>query len=338
MNKKVLVGVSGGVDSSVAVLLLRRAGWEVHGTVMKMSPLHESAVQGARRLAEALDFPLTVLDLQQEFEQLIISDFVSEYAAGRTPSPCIRCNPLLKFARLVQEADRLGCDAVATGHYARLQADGNRLITKAASAARDQSYMLCRLDRSVRERLLLPLGDYEKDEVRRIAQLAELPNFSAPDSQENCFLPDKNYAAFVAARCETKKGPIYSPDGIICGEHNGLYNFTIGQRKGLGAFGRPVFVKKLDPEQNAVWLGWGGEEFSPAARVTDCVWHADPGSEFCCSVKIRSAAKPAAAQVHITQNGADILFDQPQRAVTPGQTAAFYDGDAVIGAGILTQI
>ena len=335
MNKKVLVAVSGGVDSSVAVLLLRKAGWDVSGVVMKMSPPHQRAVQDAQALADRLDFPLTVLDLQADFERLVIGDFVSEYAAGRTPNPCVRCNPLLKFARLTQTADELGCDAVATGHYARIQSGGDRLILRAASAARDQSYMLGRLSRGVRERLILPLGELEKPEVRRLAEEAGLPNFNAPDSQENCFIPDNDYAAFLEARLGVRPGPIYSPDGIICGEHNGLYRFTIGQRKGIGFFGRPAFVRRLDAANNAVILGWGGDVFAAGARVCGCVWHRDPGEAFSCTVKIRSAARPAPVRVRRDGETCTLTFETPQRAVTPGQAAVFYDGDTVLGAGTL---
>lgn len=334
MNKKILVAVSGGVDSSVAVLLLREAGWEVGGVVMKMSPLHEGAVSSARAMAEYLGIPLTVLDLQAEFSRLIVDNFVNEYVAGRTPNPCVRCNPLIKFARLAQTADEQDCGAVATGHYARVQTEGDFLIRRAVSAARDQSYMLCRLPQEIRRRLIFPLGELEKTRVREIAANAGLPNFSAPDSQENCFVPDQDYTAFIKARCGVRKGDIISPDGIKSGEHNGLYHYTIGQRKGLGAFGRPVFVKKLDAAANTVILGWGGEEFSPQAAADSCIWHTALPAEFHCEVKIRSAAKPAGVTVCTDGERAQLTFDAPQRAVTPGQSAVFYDGDAVIGCGI----
>lgn len=325
----VLVALSGGVDSGVCALLLKNTGYKVGGVYMIMSKHHEQGVEKAEKAAKQLGIPLFTVDARQEFEENIISYFINEYANGRTPNPCVRCNPMIKFKHLIACADQNGYDYIATGHYARTQ-DG--LIKKAVCEKRDQSYMLYRLKEDVVNRLLMPLGEVEnKDEVRKIAKENGLECHDAPDSSENCFLPDADYAAFLHEKLGRMPGDLISPDGNICGTHEGIYNFTIGQRKGVGAFGKPVFVKRIDPETRRVFLAWSGDEYSPSADLYDCIWHRTPEAGKVYGVKIRSAAKPAAARIE----GHRVIFEQPVRAVAPGQSAVVYEDELVIGGGIL---
>lgn len=335
MSKKALVALSGGVDSAAAALLLAREGYEVAGAVMKMSPAHEPTVEAARRAASQLGIRLFELDLTERFKTLIIDNFVDEYLRGRTPNPCVRCNPSVKFFALTECAQAQGYDKIATGHYARVVKRGDRFfIAQADCAARDQSYMLYRLGQEVLGRLLLPLCGIEKSEARRLAREAGLDCHSAPDSSENCFLPDNDYKGFLRSVAGELPGEIISPEGEVCGRHGGIYNFTVGQRKGLGSFGKPVFVKSIDAASNRVYLGYGGEEFFPSAEAEDCLFYL-PGDSFECSVKIRSAAKPAQARVTRDGTKAHIEFSSPQRAVAPGQSAVFYSDGLVTGGGVL---
>lgn len=338
---KVLVALSGGVDSSVCVHLLKRQGYAVSATVMKMTELHQKAVDAAKEAADALGIPLTVLDMQKEFEENVISYFVEEYRQGRTPNPCVRCNPTVKFHALFAEMERQGCEYAASGHYARVErgADGITRLLRGKSLARDQSYMLYRLAQPELSRLLLPLGELEKPEVRRIAAELGLSCADAPDSQENCFIEGKDYAAFIRARAgELPPGDFIAPDGRVCGTHRGIASYTVGQRKGLGiALGRPVFVRRIDPQTNRIYLADAGQDTVEEAALSDVVYPSLPRQEeFSAQVKVRSAALPVGASITPLPEGQAIVrFLQPQRAVAPGQSVVFYEGDTVIGGGIL---
>ena len=327
----VLVALSGGVDSGVCALLLKNAGYKVGGVYMLMSKQHEQGVEKAGKAAKQLGIPLFTIDVRKEFEENIISYFIDEYANGRTPNPCVLCNPTIKFKHLIECADQNGYEFIATGHYARTE---NGLTKKAVCEKRDQSYMLYRLEKYVVNRLLMPLGEVtDKNEVRKIAKESGLTCHDTPDSSENCFLPDADYAAFLREKLGIMPGDLISPEGDVCGRHEGIYNFTIGQRKGVGAFGKPVFVKKIDPETHRVSLAWSGDEFAESALLSDCIWHVAPEAGKTYGVKIRSAAKPVAARIE----GDRILFEQPARAVAPGQSAVVYDGELVIGGGIILK-
>lgn len=340
-DRKILVALSGGVDSSVCVHLLKEQGYAVTGLVLKMSPAHDGTVEDAKIAAEQLGIPLIVGDMQKEFEEKVISYFVGEYRKGRTPNPCIVCNPLVKFKALVDYADREGIEKVATGHYAGLRREGEHtLLTLGDSAARDQSYMLCRLDQSVFSRLVFPLAELGKDRVREIASELGLSCADKPDSQENCFIPDNDYAAFIEARAgKCPEGDFISPEGKVCGKHLGILHYTVGQRKKLGiALGRPVFIREIDPVTNRIYLADSGDEYAPGIIVTD-LSETFPGAfrdggRY--GVKIRSRAPIAPCTVHLKEdNTAEVVFDSPQRAPAPGQLAAFYDGDIVIGGGFI---
>ena len=336
---KVLVGLSGGVDSAVCVNVLRQQGFEVQGAVIRFSPAHDKAVAEAQKAAAALGVPLTVIDAGEAFEKEVVEPFCAAYCAGRTPNPCVLCNPAVKFKLLAAEADMLGCRFIATGHYARVEdrGDGVYTVCKAVSTARDQSYMLYRLGQDILARLCLPLGEFEKEDIRQIARDLGLPCADSPDSMEICFIPDGDYAAFIRGRgLADKAGRFIAPDGQDLGPHKGVMHYTLGQRKGLGlALGKPAFVKAIR-ENGDVELGWAGEEFFSGMTLRDVCCAAGgelPAGDYL--VKIRSASKPVPC--HYDGKGA-VRFEEPARAPAPGQSAVFYGGGLVLGGGFIDQI
>lgn len=351
---RVLVALSGGVDSSVCVHLLRKQGCDVSAVVLDLSPAHAPTVAAARETAELLGVPLTVVREHALFEQSVVEPFCREYRAGRTPNPCILCNPAVKFRLLLRTADELGITHIATGHYAAMRAEQDAqgdvrfLLGRAAFLPRDQSYMLYRLGQDVLSRLILPLQAFAKDEVRRIAAAAGLPCAARPDSQENCFIPDNDYPAFIEARCGAlAAGDFIAPDGTPCGKHSGILHYTVGQRKGLGvALGRPVFVRRIDAAENRVYLADAGQEYAAGVTLTDCVLQRHPlldglsaGGGLRCTVKIRSMAQPVPATVTLLAGGgARLAFDAPQRAPAPGQSVVWYAGDDVLGGGFIAEV
>lgn len=340
-EKKVLVALSGGVDSSVCVHLLKEQGYSVYATVMKMSPLHEKTVELAKQVAEQLDIPITVIDMQKEFEEKVISVFMDEYMNGITPNPCVICNPNVKFKALCDEADRLGIKMVATGHYAKtLLLNKTVFIQKAFSDRRDQSYMLYRLPQAIVSRLIFPLGELEKDEVRRIAEENNIPSAKAPDSQENCFIEGKDYAGYIEQRKgKSKPGSFISSEGKVCGKHKGIIHYTVGQRKGLGiALGKPVFIKRINPKDNCIYLAYAGQDIVDTATIREvtCINDRPLSMELDVNVKIRSAAKPTPAVIRpLENNRAEVVFEEGQRGVARGQSLVFYIDDILLGGGFI---
>ena len=335
---KVLVGMSSGVDSAVCVRILQDQGFEVEGLVLEFSPAHKAAVEKALAVAKKLGIPLHVQQCHDLFEEKVIRPFCEEYCSGVTPSPCILCNPEVKFRLLAAAADELGIPFIATGHYARIEEDedGVSHVVRADSAARDQSYMLYRLPQDILSRLLLPLGEFEKEDIRAIARESGLPCAEEPDSQEICFVPDGDYAAFIAARgCSGKTGHFIAPDGSDLGPHQGVLHYTVGQRRGLNlALGKPVFVRRI-LENGDVQLGWSGEEFYSTLTLRDVVTPDGKPLAGEYEVKVRSAAKPVSCTVGEKDGAVCVTFPEPVRAPAPGQSAVFYREGCVMGGGII---
>ncbi len=358
--------MSGGVDSSVAAALLLREGYEVVGVFMRLGTpdgveSHDAPAEAcetggknkqgccsvldaadAHRVAGLLGIPLYVLNFQEDFGR-VIDYFVAEYNAGRTPNPCVRCNDWLKFGKLAKYAQAVGADFVASGHYARVGVDpatGEKALMRGLDHRKDQSYVLFGITREALAHTLLPIGGFEKSDVRKMAQEWGLPVYNKPDSQEICFVPNQDYAGLVRRRSpETfREGELVTAAGEVVGTHGGHQHFTIGQRKGVGvAFGRPIYVVDIDPGQNRVVVGEKEDllKRSLVARQINVVSSRLRAQQAArCAAKIRYNHQPVAASVSLT--GADemrVEFDEPQSAVTPGQAVVVYDGDIVLGGG-----
>lgn len=339
LTKRVLVALSGGVDSSVAVKLLLDRGYDVAGVVMKMSDSHDATVEAAKSSAESLGIKLYILDLREVFKSEIIDYFADEYLNGRTPIPCVRCNRKVKFKYLLDTANEHSFDYIATGHYAKILCeDGVYKLIKSDNSARDQSYMLAGLGQDVLSRLIFPLGEYEKPQVRAIAEECGLKCFNAPDSEENCFIPDNDYAGYIERNYSpSKKGSFISPEGKPCGEHLGIIRYTVGQRKGLGiALGKPCYVTEIDPDKNEVRLGY---ERACTDRVilsglSMTYTHAIK-NDMRAQCKLRSTGKLLDCTVELDDNGAVLLLDSPTPRVPAGQAGAIYDGNYVLGLGTI---
>ncbi|HEX3039692.1 MAG TPA: tRNA 2-thiouridine(34) synthase MnmA [Caproiciproducens sp.] len=354
MKKKVMLGMSGGVDSSVAALLLLRAGYDVTGVTMRLRPdeyMQQSAAGGccslddiddARRVAYKLGIDHLVLNFQDVFEKEVIDYFAAQYAAGLTPNPCIACNRHVKFDAMLRRAQALDFDYVATGHYAIIeQASSGRWLLKKAPASKDQSYVLYSFTQDQLSRTLMPLGNYTKPQARAMAEEAGLPVAHKPDSQEICFVENKDYAGFIERYTGVKApaGNFVDVAGNVIGAHRGITHYTIGQRKGLGtAFGRPMYVTKIDTLHNAVTLGEEGSQYQDSLVAADLnfIPFDTLESAIPAQVKVRYQASPAPARLIPLEGGrVRVEFETPQRAVTPGQAVVFYDGDLVLGGGTI---
>ncbi len=350
---RVLVAMSGGVDSAVAAAMLSEAGYECIGVTLRLVPDHPGrslfepccgleAVEDARRVCDQLGIPHEVLHAVAHFDETIIAPFVRAYQAGRTPNPCVWCNRRIKFGTLYERADVLGAEYVAMGHFARRERrKGRYALRRAVHRDKDQSYVLAALEQEQLRRAVFPLGLCSKDDVRAYAAKRRLIVAARRESQEICFVPDRNYAGFIEQReGAAAPGPILDLSGKILGAHRGLIHYTIGQRRGLGiAAERPYYVVRLDPERNAVIVGHDEECLCASFTVGQITWGALPPQRdpLSCRVQIRSRHEAAPAVLHPGDPESRVRLLAPQRSVTPGQWAVFYDEqDYVLAAAMIT--
>ena len=360
MRERIVVGLSGGVDSSVAAALLVEQGFDVIGVTLRVWPWREpeestkkfgsccspATVDDARAVARRLEIPYYLLNSEREFERAVIEPFAREYAAGRTPVPCVACNREVKFGSLAQRARAWDAAAVATGHYARITRDpasSRFLLWRGRDARKDQSDFLWPLTQAQLAAARFPVGDLTKDEVRAKARALGLVTAEKPESQEICFIPDDDYRGFLRRRVPEAfvPGPILDGRGTVLGRHQGLANYTVGQRRGLGlASSRPLYVTALDPARNAVVVGGaddGGVESLRAEQVNLISVPALVGP-LAVAAKIRHTHEPAAATIEPLEDGAVMVrFERPQRAPAPGQSVVFYQGDLVVGGGVIAR-
>jgi tRNA-specific 2-thiouridylase len=359
----VAVAMSGGVDSSVAAALLVEQGYEVVGLTMHLwtDPKGEELAlnrasgccsitmsRDAASVAERLGFPHYVLNLSREFHSSVVENFGHEYLAGRTPNPCVRCNTFVKWQTLLERARRMGCDYLATGHYARaIQGEHRVELRRAKHQEKDQSYALWGLSQANLSRTLFPLGELSKVEVRALAMKLGLKNADKPESQDICFVPDDDYRRFLGDNFGSElrvldRGEIIGPAQKVLGYHSGVANFTIGQRKGLGiSADRPLYVTRIEPDSNRVFVDYDENCFGRSAIVNAVNWVsiAQPSEPFECAVKIRYRDTPHLATLHPRPNGTvGIQFHEQVRAITPGQSAVFYDEELVLGGGVLSNL
>ena len=352
--ERAIIGMSGGVDSSVAAYLMKKAGYECIGATMRLydSSTEESTccslddVEDARAVASRLGIRHYVFNFKDDFDRQVIQKFVTSYEQGLTPNPCIDCNRHLKFDRLLRRAQELGCNWVVSGHYAQIRQDpvsGRYLLYKAADRAKDQTYFLACLNQEQMAHIQFPLGGLTKTQVRQIAQENGFVNARKRDSQDICFVPDGDYGAFLQRYTGKTypEGDFLDLQGQVVGHHRGAACYTLGQRKGLGlAMGAPVYVCAKDMQRNTVTVGPGEALFSPALLAGDWNWYPFPTltAPMRVTVKTRHSQFEQPATVYPEENGfARVVFDAPQRAVTPGQAVVLYDGDIVVGGGTITE-
>ena len=359
MSRKVVVGMSGGVDSSVAAWLLKEQGYDVIGVTMQIwqdedTEVQEaeggccglSAVDDARRVAMDLGIPYYVMNFKEEFRKNVMDYFVGEYVEGRTPNPCIACNRHVKWESLLRRSMAIGADYIATGHYAQIdRLPGGRYSLKiSVTAAKDQTYALYNLTQEQLSHTLMPVGSYHKEEIRDMAERLGLPVAHKPDSQEICFIPDHDYASFIEEYTgrELPPGNFVDLDGNVLGRHRGITHYTVGQRKGLNlSMGRPVFVVEIRPETNEVVIGDNQDVFTNVLRCDKLNWMAVDGlhgKSMDVLAKIRYSHKGSTCTIReIGNDMVECRFHEPVRAVTPGQAVVFYDGDYVAGGGTIIR-
>lgn len=351
MKEKVLLGMSGGVDSSVSAILLKNAGYEVIGCTMKLLETTENTIKDAKKVCERLEIPHYIVDYKEEFCCKVINNFIEEYKKARTPNPCVQCNQYIKFGKFYEKAKELGCKYIATGHYAKIEYSNKYnqyVLKKAEEEKKDQTYFLYTISPEKIGNIIFPLQEYtDKEDIRKIAEENNLQVARKKDSQEICFIPNNNYQEFLIKNIKTnlKNGNITLKTGEILGQHKGIINYTIGQRKGIGvSYKEPLYVLGLDYKNNQVIVGKEDELYSNKLTATNVKWTVKDIEEKInnkeiveCYAKIRYRAKEAKAVICLKENNIiNVEFTEPQRAITPGQSVVFYDTDSIVlGGGII---
>lgn len=335
------MALSGGVDSSTTALLLKKLGYEIAGATMLFRGVEDDDVQYARSTCRALGIEFFLFDFADYYQKVVIDNFVREYQSGRTPNPCVICNKLIKFGLFLEKALNMGFDMVATGHYAKIEKREKFYLLKKGKDKNEQSYFLYRLNQTQLSRMILPLGEYTKEEVRKIAREFKLPAAQRKKSQDVCFLPDMDYTTYLKNIIQEKNGPIFDKNGKKIGEHKGIFHYTLGQRKGIGISDKePYYVIKIDPLNNAIYIGKRGDVYRKSFIAEDLnfIIPIDFDKSIKVLAKTRYVSPLSPAVVYFENGRARVCFEKPQWAITPGQSVVFYDNDTVVGGGIISEV